>query len=290
MTSVLVNNNSKYHHIGLHVCIFESFTSKIGLNELLSEDHFSILIVNFGSLRIQINNRKIDLSVNELIVIPKRAACEILIMSDHLQIYQLSFTSEFASQNSIRWPHIGYFEFFITQITSKIFLNTKEAILLIDLFKLLNSKALSCSTDIYKNEILLFSFNLLLYELASIYQRSSWHISVKHSRKEKLVMQFFKILEENYRKHHSAKFYADTLGVTTGHLTRIIKEVTEKTVKQCIEETIVLEAKILLQNKDLTILYITEELQFPNPSFFSNFFKRHTSLSPSEYRLRLNFH
>lgn len=290
MTSVLVDKNSKYHHIGLQVSIFESFTSKIAFNELLVEDRFSILIINFGSLCIQINNRKIDLSVNELIVIPKRTTCEILIMSDQLQICQLSFTSEFASQNSIRWPHIGYFEFFITQITSKIFLNNKDAILLIDLFKLLKNKVLSYSTDVYKDEILLFSFNLLLYELAGIYQRSSWHISVKHSRKEKLVMQFFKIIELNCKKQHSAKFYADTLGVTTGHLTRIVKEVTEKTAKQCIEESIVLEAKILLQNKHLTILYITEELQFPNPSFFSNFFKRHTSLSPSEYRLRLNFH
>lgn len=290
MTIVLVNKNSKYHHIGLQVYIFESFTSKIAFNELLVEDRFSILIVNFGSLCIQINNRKIDLSANELIVIPKRAICEILIMSDQLQICQLSFTSEFAFQNSIRWPHIGYFEFFITQKSSKIFLKNKEILLLIDLFKSLHSKALSSSTNIFKNEILLFSFNLLLYELAGIYQKYSWHIPVKHSRKEKLVMEFFKLLEMNCRKQHSAKFYADTLRVTTGYLTRIVKEVTEKTAKQCIEEAIVLEAKILLQNKHLTILYITEELQFSNSSFFSFFFRRHTSLSPTEYRLRLNYH
>lgn len=290
MIIVLENKNSKYHYIGLQVYLFESFTSKIAFNELLVDDRFSILIVNFGSLCIQINNRKIDLSANELIVIPKRARCEILIMSDQLQICKLSFTSEFASQNSIRWPHIGYFEFFITQISSKIFLNNKDVILLVDSFKLLNSKLLSTNTDIFKNDKLLFSFNLLLYELASIYQRSSWHISVKHSRKEELVILFFKLLEMNCRKQHSAKFYADTLRVTTGYLTRIVKEVTEKTAKQCIDEAIVLEAKILLQNKHLTILYITEELQFSNSSFFSFFFKRNTSLSPTEYRLRLNFH
>ncbi|TRX32569.1 AraC family transcriptional regulator [Flavobacterium sp. ZT3R18] len=290
MIIVLVNENSKYFHLGLQVCIFESFTSKIAFRELIMTDCFSILIVNSGSLCIQINNRKIYLSVHELVVIPKRTICEVLIMSDQLQISQLSFTSEFAFKNSIRWPHIGYFEFFITQTSRKILLKNKDVILLIDLFKLLENKAKSSNKHVFKNEILLFSFNLLLYELASIYHRSSWYISVKHSRKEKLVIDFFKILEANCRKQHSVKFYADTLLVTTGHLTKTVKEVAEKTAKQFIEEAIVLEAKVLLKNNHLTILDITEELQFSNSSFFSNFFKRHTSLSPSEYRLRLNFH
>lgn len=161
--------------------------------------------------------------------------------------------------------------------------------LLIDLFKLLNSKVLRSSIHIFKNETILFSFNLLLYELAGMYHRYSWHITVKHTKKEKLVMQFIKILEINCRKQHSVKFYADTLLVTTDHLSKTVKQVTEKTAKQFIEQAIILEAKILLQNNHLTILYITEELQFSNSSFFSTFFKRHTSLSPSEYRLRLNF-
>lgn len=286
----MVNKKSKYNHSGLEVHLHENFTSKISFNELFKLDRFSILIVNSGSLSLQINNRKVHLFGNELIVIPKRAACEILIMSDQLQICYLSFTTEFAFLNSIRRPYIGYFDFFIAQFTPKIFLKNKEVILLVDLFKLLNSKVLSSSKHIFINETLLFGFNLLLYELAGIYCRSSCQVCIRHSSKENLVMQFFKTLEMNCKQQHSVKFYADTLHVTTGHLTKTVKEITQKTAKQFIEDAIVLEAKILLQNNHLTILYITEELQFSNSSFFSNFFKRHTSLSPSEYRLRLKFH
>lgn len=253
-------------------------------------DRFSILLVNLGSLSMAINSREVTVFENELLVIPIRSSCEVLIISNQLQICLLSFTSEFAFENSIRRPYIGYFEFFITKLSSKILLKNKEVILLINLFALLNNKVLRPNAHIFKNEIILFSFNLLLYELAGIYHKHAGEISIRHTRKEKLTLQFFKILEMNCKQEHSVKFYADTLDVTRDHLSKTVKQVTEKTAKQFIEQAIVLEAKILLHNYNLTILDISEELQFSNPSSFSTFFKRHTFLSPSQYRLRLNFH
>lgn len=284
----MASRKSKYYPLGLQVYIFETYTSRNAVMDLLIVDRFSVLIINTGAICIQINNRKIHLFINELIVIPKRSTCEILIMSSQLQICLLSFSSEFAFENSIKWPHIGYFEYFTTQHVSKIFLKKKDMVPLIDLLKLVDSKAKSSNKHIYKKETLLLSFNLFLYELARAYYISSWYSNVKHSSTEKLVIHFFRLLELNSRKQHSVKFYADALHVSSGHLTKIVKHVTEITAKQCIENAIILEAKILLQNNDLTILYISEELKFANTSFFSTFFKKHTALSPSEYRLRLN--
>ena len=279
---------SKYNPSGIQVCIFETYNSRIAFKELLIRDRFSVLIINSGALCIQINNRKIHLFINEMIVIPKSSTCEILIMSHQLKICLLSFTSEFAFENSIRWPHIGYFEYFISQYVYKIFLKNKDMRPLINLLKLIHSKAKSSHKHIFKKETLLLSFNLFLYELARAYYISSWYSNIRHSSTEKLVVHFFRLLELNCRKQHSVKFYADSLHVSTGHLTKIVKQVTEITAKQCIENAIILEAKILLQNIDLTILYISEELQFANTSFFSTFFKKYTSMSPSEYRIRLN--
>ena len=284
----MASRKSKYYPLGLQVYIFETYTSRNAVMDLLIVDRFSVLIINAGALGIQINNRKIHLFINELIVIPKRSTCEILIMSSQIQICLLSFSSEFAFDNSIKWPHIGYFEYFTAQHVSKIFLKKKDMVPLVDLLKLVDGKAKSSNKHIYKKETLLLSFNLFLYELARAYYVSSWYSNVKHSSTEKLVIHFFRLLELNSRKQHSVKFYADALHVSSGHLTKIVKHVTEITAKQCIENAIILEAKILLQNNDLTILYISEELKFANTSFFSTFFKKHTALSPSEYRLRLN--
>ena len=284
------NKNSKYSPLGLVIHVYENISSNISFHELLSENCFSILIVNSGSLSIQIKNTKIYLSVNEIIVIPTRSSCEILNKSHQLQISLVSFPSAFIFKNSIRRPHVGYFEIFVTKVPSKVSLKRKDAVLLIDLFKLMDSKRRRSEKHIFKNEVVLFSFNLLLYELAAIYSNYSCHIKTRHTRKETIVMQFFRVLESNCKIQHGVKFYADALFITTGHLTKTVKEVTEKTTKQFIEEALVLEVKILLQNEDLTILQIMEELQFSNISFFSNFFKKYTSMSPSEYRIRLNIY
>lgn len=286
----MVRKKSKYHHIGLQVYIFKSFTSKIVFNELLVLNHFSILIVNSGSLFIQIDDKEVNVLENELLVVPIQSSCEVLIMSEQLQICVLSFTQEFVFENCIRKQHIGYFDFYIRKLPSKIYIKNKDLQHLIFLFEQLHRKTRKSSKQIFKEEILLLSFNLLLYVLAEKYRKYFQQLNEKYTLKEKLLIQFFKILEMNYKKQHGVRYYADALFMTPDNLTKIIKALTERTVKQFIVESIVLEAKNLLHNENLSISNIIEELQFNDSSSFSNFFKRHTSLSPSEYRSQLNPH
>ncbi|WP_269235599.1 helix-turn-helix domain-containing protein [Flavobacterium flavigenum] len=279
---------SKYKTAGIQLCVFENLLSKHIAAHLIPQEYSTVLIINTGAAVISINSRKVHLFINELIVIPKRSDCEILLMSRGLCISTLSFTSEFAFDNSIRWPHIGYFNFFTAQYASKIFLKKKDLKNLMYLLALVNYNLKISNSRVFKKELILLSFNLFLYELAGHYYRSSWNEKVKYSSAEKIALQFFRLLEIHCRKQHSVKFYADALNISSGHLTKTIKQITEITAKQCIENALILEAKILLQNNDLTILSISEALLFANTSFFSNFFKRHTSMSPSEYRLKLH--
>ena len=46
-----------------------------------------------------------------------------------------------------------------------------------------------------------------------------------------------------------------------------------------------LQAKLQLKYSDLPVWQIAESLNFPNPSFFSKFFKRETGMTPNEFRL-----
>lgn len=283
----MINKKTKYHNSGLEIYILKKHTLEILSDILLNNKCFFVLLVKSGSLNIQINNMIKQLSAHEFIVIPVKSFCKILNMDEKLQIYIMSFTSEFIFKNSIKKPHIGYFEFFTTKFPPKISLKRKEISLLTNLYKLLEDNNKNPNRHIFQNEVLLFSFNLLLYEISGIYHTYSHHIKIRHTRKEKFVIRFFTILETHCGKQHSVKFYANALCITAGHLNKTIKEVTGKTAKQWIEEEIIMEAKRLLLNNDFTILNISEELQFSNPAFFSSFFKKHTSLSPSEYRSKI---
>ncbi|MDR1370204.1 MAG: helix-turn-helix domain-containing protein, partial [Dysgonamonadaceae bacterium] len=54
--------------------------------------------------------------------------------------------------------------------------------------------------------------------------------------------------------------------------------------KILIDRYFILEIKILLQSPKLTISEIAYRLDFPNESYFSRYFKRHTGMSPRDYR------
>lgn len=104
------------------------------------------------------------------------------------------------------------------------------------------------------------------------------------NRKKSLFNAFLQNVEERHRKEHSVKYYADELFVTSKYLSTVINEMSDKTPKQWIDEYIALDAKVLLQSTEKDIQEISDELNFPDISFFGKFFKRMTGMSPKAFR------
>ena len=135
----------------------------------------------------------------------------------------------------------------------------------------------------YGKELLYLSFNIFLYELALIgnkYAQTAKHIS----RKENLVINFTSLVKIHFKKERSLSFYASLLNITSKYLTTAVKEITGKSAGKIVDGFVVQEARMLLENPDLTVSQISEELNFSDQSFFGKFFKRNTGFSPSEYR------
>lgn len=82
----------------------------------------------------------------------------------------------------------------------------------------------------------------------------------------------------------SASDFADSLAVHVNHLNRAIKTTTGKTTTRLISERLVAEAKALLKHTDWNISEISNSLGFEEAAHFNNFFKKHTSLTPSYFR------
>ena len=90
---------------------------------------------------------------------------------------------------------------------------------------------------------------------------------------------------KNYREERIISFYADKLCISAKYLSVAIKEVRGKSALDLINEAVILDAKAQLKNSDLTILQISDTLNFTNPSFFAKYFKKHTGMTPKEYRI-----
>lgn len=78
--------------------------------------------------------------------------------------------------------------------------------------------------------------------------------------------------------------FAKTLGIHVNHLNKVLKEITGRTTLEIINGRIAEEAKILLKQTQWSVSEIAYALGFDEVAHFSNFFKKHTTLSPVKFR------
>jgi AraC family transcriptional regulator, transcriptional activator of pobA len=78
--------------------------------------------------------------------------------------------------------------------------------------------------------------------------------------------------------------FAKVLGIHINHLNKVLKETTGRNTTEIINGRIAEEAKILLKQTQWNVSEIAYTLGFDEVAYFSNFFKKYTSLSPLKYR------
>jgi len=108
--------------------------------------------------------------------------------------------------------------------------------------------------------------------------------NIKITHNEALVEKFLHLVQTHHKEQRGLEFYADKLCLTSKHLSKVIKGTSGKPANDWIDEYVTLEAKTMLKSTNMTIQQISEELNFPSQSFFGKYFKRHTGLSPKDYR------
>lgn len=104
------------------------------------------------------------------------------------------------------------------------------------------------------------------------------------SRKEEILSKFIIEVLQHFRAERSVSFYADRLCMTPKHLSAVCKEITSRTASELIDHYVIMEAKIMLSESDLTIQEIAMKLNFANQSFFGKYFKHLSGMSPSQFR------
>lgn len=103
--------------------------------------------------------------------------------------------------------------------------------------------------------------------------------------KSKLAHDFFCLIMQHYREHKDVAFYADKLCITSKYLSMVIKEVSGKTAKDWIVEYAILEIKAMLKNSTMNIQEISIKTNFANQSSLGRFFRKHTGMTLTEYRM-----
>jgi AraC-like DNA-binding protein len=98
------------------------------------------------------------------------------------------------------------------------------------------------------------------------------------------LRKFDDLLLKHYLENKEVAFYAEKMNLTASHLSETIKTMTGKSAKKRIEDMLLLEAKSLLKQTDMSIKEITYWLGFEDPSYFVKFFKNAAGVTPLGYR------
>jgi AraC family transcriptional activator of pobA len=107
-----------------------------------------------------------------------------------------------------------------------------------------------------------------------------------HSRKSAQIEKFRNMVDENFKKHLSITDYASQLGITPGQLSRLCREVLGVSSLDIVNARIIHEAQRVLVYTGNSIKQMAYALGFADETYFCRFFRKHTGLSPREFRAK----
>jgi len=233
-----------------------------------------------GSAELEINLKKRVITKNEIVLIALNSIVFHRTLSDDFRIVFFSISKNIAEDllNYLR----KYLPVFLMKPDfPSIKLSDIEMEEAMSFFRIMWNVVEDVEND-HRTEMLKHLLCALLIKIhghASKYMNKTTPIS----RKEEMVRQFFLLVSEHLKESKDVSFYADKLCVSPKYLSSLIKQTIGKPAKECIDYCVILESKLMLRSS-CTIQEISQELNFPNQSFFGKYFKKHTGVSPLHYR------
>lgn len=104
------------------------------------------------------------------------------------------------------------------------------------------------------------------------------------TREQRLFTDFVQLVSQHAAREHNIDFYAQRLFLSPRYMSTLVKQVSGKSAKQWIDDAITTRIKVELRHTDKSAAQIAYEMNFPNPSFFSKYFKRMTGMTTQQYR------
>jgi len=106
------------------------------------------------------------------------------------------------------------------------------------------------------------------------------------SRKAAQIEKFRGMVDESFKKHLPITHYAEQLGITPGQLSRLCREVLGVSSLDIINARVIHEAQRELVYAGNSIKQLAYVLGFSDETYFCRFFRKHTGLSPREFRAK----
>ena len=202
------------------------------------------------------------------------------------EFYMLAFSSEFLAKMNV---DVRFVARMVSQLRANAYIaafDEENMRGVSRFFETLHEQHASKEISEYRELSLSHVYCAMIYRIAdAVMGEDSAIIPVGvKERSSEYFERLMALLSEHYREQRNVEFYAENMNLSSKHLSRVIRNYTGKSVHQWIDEFVALEIKNLLKYSNMSIQQISYHLNFPNPSFMGQYFKRITGLTPGEYK------
>ena len=243
---------------------------------------YIVIIVLKGCGSICMEDKEFTIQAGDIFICPPSNILEKSMMSIDLEIRGFIVSKEMA-ENGMKEARMSWTNRTIAS-NYVIHAEQEEIRRLCMYYDLLNDK-LNAPESTSKHLSLSGLFTALIYELCDIIEHNNFLLeSANYTSAENIFQRFIKLLEDPHQPFISVNEYAALLHITPKYFSSVCKKQTGKTANEIIAEEIIKTAKILLHDNRLSIKQVADRLNFANQSHFGTYFRRHTGISPQQFR------
>ena len=244
----------------------------------------SFLLVTKGEMCLVFAQKEVKVKANELLLVPPHAKLISIIADDEYASAYLLLDPTY--YDSIEGPDKGSVldggKTAARNIFPKLYhLDDMKMHELMGIVRQIENAIMI--PHLYMKEImrsLIYVIKAFVAELDSVEEI----VPKDFSHKENVFKIFLHLAATHFREHRQIDYYADRLCITNTYLSRIVREVSGKTVNNHLTQLLYDEACRLLSSSDTPLGQIAFDLHFNDQSAFSNFFKTKASMTPKAYR------
>lgn len=234
-----------------------------------------------GEGKIVVDMQTISIRRGSIVILLPYSVIQLADISDNTRITLIATGMGFLEKLALSQPVENYVEKIrempCLQLTETQLEQAKKIYLFVE-------KLYKEATGPLKQEIRSSLLTLLALEIVTLFAENQETGSPRLSRQDQVFRNFTISLAKNVSQHRTVEFYANEACLTPKYFSTVIKKRSGKLPMDWITERTIVLIKFLLQNSDKSIQEISNDLNFPNQSFFTRYFKSHTGFTPTAFR------
>lgn len=283
-TKGLLDNQNVVKRIADGIWFLEGLQDiqKVSTFSAIKMEHNAIIHCRKGRLLLEIGGGKqLKAHEGQLILIPTEKLLHPMMVSTDVEVSSLIVSDKML--RTILGPQIGIWNSAIYMQETFVIDGKRWTNILRD-----HSLAIFQGGDLKLGSEITMSFlrTLLLIVCEQLLRQESTSkvIDTSTDRDKEIFNQFLVLLGHEQHKRRQVSYYAERLYITPKYLSTVCTRVSGKSPMRWITDSVMEQCYTLLKTTNMSIKEISNQMGFPNPSFFGQYFRDEAGMTPLEYR------